>query len=80
MPVAITVLNSYSGWDLCAESFMLKNPLHKIVGLLIGSSGAICLILYKSYEEIFRKCYFWNLCLIRRSKNGSYKNSNQNNS
>merc|ERR1712027_53998 len=37
MPVVITVLNSYSGWVLCAEGFMLNNNVMTV----IGASGAI---------------------------------------
>lgn len=39
--MCITLLNSYSGWTLCLEGFMLDNTLLTTVGSLIGCSGAI---------------------------------------
>lgn len=41
MFVVIIVLNSYSGWVLCVEGFMLNNNLMIIVGVLIGLFGVI---------------------------------------
>ena len=34
-----TVLNSSSGWALCAEGFVLGSQLLTVVGALIGASG-----------------------------------------
>jgi NAD(P) transhydrogenase len=41
MPCCVTVLNSYSGWALVAEGFLLGSQTLTVVGSLIGFSGAI---------------------------------------
>jgi len=41
MPVCVTVLNSYSGWAIVAEGFLLNSPVLAVVGSVIGCSGAI---------------------------------------
>lgn len=41
MPVCVTLLNSYSGWALVAEGFLLDSPVLTVIGSLIGFSGGI---------------------------------------
>merc|ERR1712172_487278 len=53
MPVVITVLNSYSGWALCAEGFMLNNNLMTVAGRMPGQLNVLLAEAGVPYDVVY---------------------------
>ena len=66
-------LKYISGWALCAEGFILDQPLLTVVGALIGSSGAfltrvMCVAMNRSLQNVILGGYGTAITVVDPNK------------